>query len=65
MRHGGCILNKELIRAAIKKGEIDEGMEQIIELLVGYNIKDEEWLDDAIYHLLYDSFGSALVREEE
>ena len=43
-----------LIEAAINKG-IDEGMEQILRLLMQYNINDEEYLNDALFHLAYHS----------
>tara|TARA_R100001079_G_C4344603_1_gene108436 strand:- start:214 stop:399 length:186 start_codon:yes stop_codon:yes gene_type:complete len=50
-------MNKEkinLIEAAINKG-IDEGMEQILRLLMQYNVNDEEYLNDALFHLAYHS----------
>lgn len=46
--------NYNLIEAAINKG-IDEGMEQILRLLMQYNINDEEYLNDALFHLAYHS----------
>ena len=46
-------MNLELIRATMKKAQTDEGMEQIIELLINYNVNNETYLNDAIYHLLY------------
>ena len=58
-------MNRELIKATLKKGEIDEGMEQIVELLMQYNINNEDWISDAIYHLLYHSVGSKIIRGEE
>ena len=42
----------DLIRE-MKKAQTDEGMEQIIELLINYNVNNEDYLSDAIYHLLY------------
>ena len=45
-----------LIEAAINKG-IDEGMEQILRLLMQYNINDEEYLNDALFHLAYHSIS--------
>lgn len=47
--------NWSLIETAIKKGNIDEGMEQILNLLKNYNVNNEEWLDDAMYHLALHS----------
>ena len=46
--------NYNLIEAAINKG-IDEGMEQILRLLMQYNVNDEEYLNDALFHLAYHS----------
>ena len=46
--------NYNLIEAAINKG-IDEGMEQILRLLMQYNINDEQYLNDALFHLAYHS----------
>tara|TARA_R100000152_G_C6780909_1_gene214361 strand:- start:1137 stop:1310 length:174 start_codon:yes stop_codon:yes gene_type:complete len=45
----------EVVRAIIKKEGIDEGMEQILELLMSYNINNEEWLNNVITHLCYHS----------
>lgn len=45
----------EIVRAIIKKEGIDEGMEQILELLMSYNINNEEWLNDVITNLCYHS----------
>jgi len=45
----------EIVRAVIKKEGIDEGMEQILELLMSYNINNEEWLNNVITHLCYHS----------
>ncbi len=46
--------NYNLIEAAINKG-IDEGMEQILRLLMQYNVNDEQYLNDALFHLAYHS----------
>ena len=46
--------NKNIIEAVINKG-IDEGMEQILRLLMQYNVNDEEYLNDALFHLAYHS----------
>ncbi len=54
--------NKQLVLAAIKTGQIDEGMEQILNLLISYNVNNEDWLNDAMYHLAYYSMPS---EEEE
>ena len=51
----------ELVKKAIEKGKIDEGMEQILQLLMNYNVNNESWLNDAIYHLTFYS----MVEEEE
>ena len=50
----------EIVRAIIKKEGIDEGMEQILELLMSYNVNNEEWLNNIITNLCYNS-----IREEE
>ena len=52
--------NNEIVRSVIKKEGIDEGMTQILELLMAYNINDEEWLNNVITHLCYHS-----IREDE
>ena len=49
-----------IVRAIIKKEAIDEGMEQILELLIAYNVNDEEWLTNIITNLCYHS-----MEEEE
>tara|TARA_R110002020_G_scaffold184102_3_gene380908 strand:- start:1542 stop:1712 length:171 start_codon:yes stop_codon:yes gene_type:complete len=51
---------KEIVREVIKKEGIDEGMTQILELLMSYNVNNEEWLDNVITHLCYHS-----IRDEE
>ena len=45
----------EAVRAVIKKEGIDEGMAQILELLMSYNVNDEEWLNNIITNLCYNS----------
>ena len=45
----------EVVRAVIKKEDIDEGMAQILELLMSYNVNDEEWLNNIITNLCYNS----------
>ena len=52
--------NNEIVREVIKKDGIDEGMEHILELLMAYNLNDEEWLNNVITHLCYHS-----IRDEE
>ena len=54
-------MDKILIKKAIEKGKIDEGMEQILHLLMNYNINDESYINDAITHLAYYS----MAEEEE
>lgn len=50
----------EIVREVIKKEGIDEGMAQILELLMSYNVNDEEWLNNIITNLCYNS-----IRKEE
>ena len=50
----------EIVRTIIKKDGIDEGMTQILELLIAYNVNDEEWITNVITHLCYHS-----IRDEE
>lgn len=45
----------EVVRTVIKKEGIDEGMAQILELLMSYNVNDEEWLNNIITNLCYNS----------
>ena len=52
--------NNEIVREVINKDGIDEGMEHILELLMAYNLNDEEWLNNVITHLCYHS-----IRDEE
>jgi hypothetical protein len=52
--------NNEIVRAIIKKDGIDEGMTQTLELLMAYNVNDEEWLHNVITNLCYHS-----IRDEE
>lgn len=52
-----------LINMAIRKGEIDEGMEQILNLLRNYNVNNEEWICEAMYYLAYHSMVD--MEEEE
>tara|TARA_R100000781_G_scaffold9994_1_gene9691 strand:+ start:7268 stop:7489 length:222 start_codon:yes stop_codon:yes gene_type:complete len=47
----------EVVKAVIKKDGIDEGMAQILELLMSYNVNDEEWLNNIITNLCYNSVG--------
>ena len=47
--------DRKLVRAAIKKGAIDEGMEMILELLMEYNINNDERITNVITHLAYIS----------
>jgi len=49
----------EIVRAVIKKEGIDEGMTQILELLMSYNVNDEEWLNNIVTNLCHNS-----IREE-
>ena len=48
---------KKLVRACIKKEAIDEGMEMILELLMEYNIHNDERITNVITHLAYISIG--------
>jgi len=50
----------EIVREVIKKEGIDEGMTQILELLMSYNVNNEEWLNNIITNLCYNS-----IREDE
>lgn len=52
--------SNDIVRKVIKKEGIDEGMTQILELLMAYNVNDEEWLHNVITHLCYNS-----IRDEE
>ena len=63
MYGGRKMNNNEIVRSVIKKEGIDEGMTQILELLMAYNINDEEWLNNVITHLCYHSIR--LEDEEE
>lgn len=51
---------KKIVRAIIKKEGIDEGMEMILELLMEYNIHNDERITNVITHLAYIS-----IRDEE
>ena len=48
---------KKLVRACIKKEAIDEGMEMILELLMEYNIHNDERITNFITYLTYISIG--------
>ena len=50
----------EIVREIIKKEGIDEGMTQILELLMSYNVNNEEWLNNIITNLCHNS-----IRDEE
>ena len=54
--------NKKMLEAAIKKGGIDEGMEQILQLIINYDVNDEDWLWAAAAWLAFNSIHDA---EEE
>tara|TARA_R100000656_G_scaffold113859_1_gene86195 strand:- start:292 stop:540 length:249 start_codon:yes stop_codon:yes gene_type:complete len=56
--------NWSLVSTAITKGQIDEGMEQILNLIRNYNVNNEEWLNDAMYHLAFHSMVDPKGEEE-
>ena len=53
---------KKMIARAISEGGLDEGLEQIIQLIISYDVNDEEWLWAAAAWLAFNSMHDA---EEE
>ena len=47
----------KLLRAAIKKGNVDEGLEQIIELIINYDVKDESLYFESAAFMLSANLG--------
>jgi hypothetical protein len=48
------MLDMDLIKAAIKKGRIDEDMAKIIDMLIVYNItRNDQNIEDMVYSLVY------------
>ena len=54
---------KTMLARAISEGGIDEGMEQIIQLIISYDVNDDEWLWAAAAWLAFNSMHDA--EEEE
>ena len=52
-----------MLARAISEGGIDEGMEQIIQLIISYDVNDDEWLWAAAAWLAFNSMHDA--EEEE
>tara|TARA_Y100001951_G_scaffold104319_1_gene115564 strand:+ start:3920 stop:4093 length:174 start_codon:yes stop_codon:yes gene_type:complete len=56
------MLDMDLIKAAISKGQIDPDMQAILNMLIMYNItRKQEYIDDTIYSLALHS----MIDEEE